>query len=141
MTLEALTSFTWPTGTVPLASLSIRVDDLAARLGTPVHAWNEDGLGPARGFGGRLPSGRVVLLEELQYAVQHHGARGPVVYVDAVELAAAGPEPLAAEVVAALGLSPSDLVCIADQTDQEFAEELATRSREARAVQGPQQSG
>jgi hypothetical protein len=109
MPFEPLTSFTWPTGGVPLAGLTIRLDDLAARLGVPVVAWDEDGLGPARGFGGRLPSGRVCFLEELELAVRHQGVRGPTVYADASDLGALGAEPLVAEVLGVLGLSRSDL--------------------------------
>jgi hypothetical protein len=71
--LEVVTSYTWPTDGVYLAALDTRVDDLAARLGVGVHAWDVDGLGPARGFGFRLPSGRVYLLEELGFAVRHRG--------------------------------------------------------------------
>src|SRR5262245_31213819 len=134
MALEVLTSYTWPTGPVPLAALRVRVDDLAARLGVAVRAWDEDGLGPARGFGGRLPSGCVVLLEELQLAVQHHGAAGPAVYVDASELGTAGPEPLVVELLAALGLARLDLASVADEAAQRSAGELAARVQAARTA-------
>jgi hypothetical protein len=117
--IEPLVSYTWPTDPFPLAALGVRVDALAGRLGLSVHDWNVDGLGPARGYGGRLPSGRVILLEELQLAVKHHGAQGPIVYVDAAELAAVGPELLVGELLAALGLSRSDLVVVVGQSDQQ----------------------
>ena len=94
MPLELLTSYTWPTDVVPLGGLTVRINDLAARLGLPLQMWDVDGLGPARGFGGRLPSGWVVLLEELENAVKYHGAKGPSVYVDAAVLGAIGAEPL-----------------------------------------------
>ena len=51
--MELLAAYTWPTGPVGLGSLTVRVDELAARLGVAIHAWEIDGLGPARGFGGR----------------------------------------------------------------------------------------
>jgi hypothetical protein len=127
MSLEVLASYTWPTDAVPLAALCVRVDDLAVRLGLPVRAWEVDGLGPARGFGGRLPSGHVILLEELELAVRYHGARGPVVYVDAAELGALGPEPLMTELLTELSLSRLDLVGVAGQADQRSAAELAAR--------------
>jgi hypothetical protein len=82
----------------------------------------------------------VVLLEELQLAVQYQGARGPVVYVDAAELAAVGPEPLVDEVLAALGLSHSDLAGGADQAAQRDAEELVSRVQEAKAARASQGS-
>jgi hypothetical protein len=134
MSIEVLASYTWPTDAVPLAGLGIRVDDLAARLGLPVHTWDVEGLGPARGFGGRLPSGVLVLLEELQLAVRYQGARGPTVYVDAADLGAIGPDMLVGELLAALGLSRSDLVGIAGEAEQRRAAEMAAQVRQAQAA-------
>ena len=47
-----------------------------------LETWEEDGPGPAHGFFVRLPSGRVVLLQQLAYAVEHFGKQGPDVFVD-----------------------------------------------------------
>jgi len=137
MTLEVLTSYTWPTGPVALATLSVRVDDLAAQLRVPVQTWYEEGLGPARGFGGRLSSGYVVLLEELELAIKHHAARGPGVYVDASVLGSAEPAALVTELLEALGLSSSDLASVADAAAQQFAAELTRRARKTIAAQSP----
>ena len=134
MKLDVLASYTWPTAPVALGALSVRVDDLAARLGVAVHAWEVDGLGPARGFGGRMPSGAVILLEELELAVRHQGARGPSVYVDASQLVAAGPKPLAEELLSALALCPEELAGVVDEAARWRAAELSARATQAQAA-------
>jgi hypothetical protein len=98
--------------------------------------WDVDGLGPARGFGGRLPSGWVVLLEELENAVKYHGAKGPSVYVDAAVLGAIGAEPLVSELQEALGLTWADFVCVADEAARKRAAELAARVLAAKVNPG-----
>ena len=132
MPLEPLTSYTWPTDRYPLASLSVRVDNLAARLGIEAHAWQVDGLGPARGFGGRLPSGRVILVEELEY-----GRPYPAVWVDAAELSTFGPDALVAEVCRELGLTPPEIVRVAGNTERLAATELTGQVIAARAQREP----
>jgi hypothetical protein len=127
MPLEPITSYTWPTDAFPLAALAIRVDALAHRLGVAVQTWVEDGLGPARGFGVRLPSGRVYLFEELETSVLHHGARGPNVYVDAGALAEVGVMVLLAELLEACGLVEGDLATDATGQVQELAAAVAAR--------------
>lgn len=127
MPLEPPTSFIWATDGVPLAALAVRVETLAARLDLPLRTWDEPGLGPARGLGCRPPSGRVCFLEELELAIQHQGARGPTVYVDAADLGSLGAEPMAAEVLDSLGLSRSDLAWVAGIGAQQAAAELAAR--------------
>ena len=128
-----LASMAWPTDGVPLAGLTVRVDDLATRLGVPVVTWDVDGLGPARGFGFRLPSGRVYVLEELELAVRHQGAQGPTAYTDAADLGSIGAGPLVAELLAALGLSRSDLIGEAGPDEERAAAELVARMAAARA--------
>jgi hypothetical protein len=114
--LEPLSSYTWPTDGWPLAALSIRVDDLAARLGLSVLTWQEDGLGTARGVLCRLPSGRVFLLQELETKVQYYNAKGPDVYVDAGDVGDQGVEPMLNEVLDGLQLSRSDVNWLPDPT-------------------------
>jgi hypothetical protein len=111
----------WPTVEIPLASLGLRVDELATRLNLPIHTWYEDGLGPARGVGCRLPSGRLFLLEELQLAVEHRGSRGPTLFVDAADLTARGVGSLLEEILQALHLSRSDVTWILDRAGEEEA--------------------
>ncbi|QJW93760.1 hypothetical protein [Frigoriglobus tundricola] len=127
MRLEPLTSFTWATHGVPLAALAVRVEALAAGLDLPLRMWDEPGLGPARGFGCRMPSGRACLLEELELAIRYQGARGPTVYVEAADLGALGVAPMVAEVLGALGLSRSDLAGVAGTDAQQGAAELVSR--------------
>jgi hypothetical protein len=80
---EVITSHTFPHMAIPFVGLRIRVDDLAARFGATVQEWEVDGLGAARGFGLRAPSGRIYLVEELADAVRYQGALGPWIHVDA----------------------------------------------------------
>lgn len=87
-----------------LATIGLRVEVLAHRVGARLETWEPDGLGTAHGFYLRLPSGRVVLLQELEHAVSDHGVAGPDVYVDGAEAATEGFERLLAEVSGALGL-------------------------------------
>jgi hypothetical protein len=131
--IEVMTSYTWPTAEIPFASLGVRVDDLAARLGVAVHAWTVDGLGPAKGFGFRLPSGCVYLLEELELEVHYRGAQGPNVHVDAADLSRCGSKALVDEVVAGLGLSRLEVVYVADSAVQEAAANLVAKVAAARA--------
>jgi hypothetical protein len=112
--MELLTPpVSFPTKPVPLAALSVRVDELALRLGYRVQSWVEDGLGPARGFCCRLQSGRVFCLEELELAIKHQGAKGPVVWVDDTDMVAVGIEHLVEEVSTSLGLTRADLTGVA----------------------------
>lgn len=134
--LEIVTSYTWPNDGIPFAGLRVRVVDLAVRLGVAVHQWDVDGLGPARGFGFRTACGRVYLLEELVLSVKYHGASGPNFYVDAAELATVGTAALVEEVVAALGLAPSDVVTFADAAAEKSAAELVAKVAAARAKRG-----
>lgn len=127
MPVELVMSYTWPTDAFPLAALAVRVDALAGRLGMTVLTWVEDGLGPARGFGVRMPSGRVYLFEELELSVRHDGARGPNVYVDAAELARDGVTVLVAELLEGCGLVECDLASVATTRDQETAAGVAAR--------------
>ena len=125
--LQNLTSYTFPTAECGLASLTIRVDDLADRFGFPVLEWQEDGLGPTRGFAFRLSSGRVFVLIEHLLSIKHSYSRGPNVLVDATELAALGVETLLAEFLKATGLSRADVAQVADRSSEMEAEELAAR--------------
>src|ERR1700732_2273816 len=79
---------------VVLASLGVRVDELAARLRVPVDAWDLDGVGPVRGFGCRLSSGHVFWLSEFQSQIQWSESKGPYLFEDAADLGAQGLEPL-----------------------------------------------
>lgn len=134
--LEIVTKYTWPNDPIPFAGLRIRVDDLAIRYGVAIQNWDVDGLGPASGFGFRLPSGRVYFLEELEHAVQFQGASGPCVYVDAAQLAEFDVEVLASEVSGALGLSRAKIMTDASDDVRQFAAELVSKIAASRAKRG-----
>jgi hypothetical protein len=125
--LEQLDSYTWPTDGVAFAVLGLRVDALASRLGVSVRTWYVDGLGPARGLGFRSASGRVYLLEELELAVQHHGATGPNLYADATEVAGTGVAALVEDVAGALGITPAEMLFVAEESLRERAAALVAQ--------------
>jgi hypothetical protein len=102
----------WRAGEFPLASLTIRVDELAARLNLPLYREREDVGRTVRGFGGRLPSGRIFLLEEIGHPFDPTRSGDVVLTVDAADLAGQGAEPLLAEVLEALGLPRSDVAAV-----------------------------
>jgi hypothetical protein len=131
--LEPLASYTWPTDAFPLATLNVRVDELAAPLGLPVLTWQENGLGAARGFGCRLPSGRVFLLRQLEDSVHHANARGLYVFVDAGEVGDRGIESMLMEVLAGLQLSRSQVSWLTEPAAQQSAAELAAKVRAAKS--------
>jgi hypothetical protein len=68
-------------------------------------SWFEDGLGPARGVVIRLPSERVVLIQEFEYASKHFGASELNLEVDGADVVSFGVSALVDEVISALGLS------------------------------------
>lgn len=107
--LELLPQYTWPTDCFPLASLCVRVDELAKRFEMPVFTWVEEGLGPARGFGCRLASGCVFLLEELEESIRRTRAKGPNVYVDAADVARHGVEKMVDDFLDGLCLTRADV--------------------------------
>jgi hypothetical protein len=112
------------------------VDELAARLDLLIHEWQIDGLGPARGFGCRLPSGCVFELQELQHAIQYHGSKGPNLFVDAADLVAKGVQSLLAEILQELHLTISDLIWVMDHAGEQQAarslQEFRARTGETR---------
>ena len=113
----------------PLLSLRIPVVEIAERFGLSVEKWEEDGLGQATGLFIRLPSGRIVLLRELQHAREYHGEEGPTVHVGAGELGSLGVEPLVAEILEGLDMT-SDLVKWVVSSDaRQQAADLAASAR------------
>lgn len=99
----------WLTIDWAIARLTVPLQDIAARNGLVVENWDEDGLGPTAGCGGRLHSGLVIQLVERTHVVAHFKARGPDLYADATDVGRVGIEVLLAEALAALGLNPSDV--------------------------------
>ncbi len=135
--LEPIAEYKWPTDCFPLASLNVRVDELARRLGLPVFSWNVDGLGPACGTGFRLASGRVFLLEELHDSIRHQKSKGPNVYVDAGDMAKYGVEKLLDEVLEGLRLTRADVDWQNEPTAQMNAAKIVQEIRAAKARHRP----
>jgi hypothetical protein len=126
--------FPFPSGIDwPLISLRASLTDIAQRFQLKIDQWEEDGLGPARGMLVRLPSGRIVLLRELQHAVKHLGAEGPEVHVDAGDLASAGTEPIIADVIDGLQLSSTDIVEVVPKDAQQHAADLIAQLKAFRS--------
>lgn len=102
--LIQLHDFKFPSGLDwPLATLTCRVDDLAARLGLEVECWEEDGLGPARGFA-LGPSASPTLISEQVFQVAADPLRATVITIDGGEAAAIGHPTMLDRALAMLGL-------------------------------------
>ena len=124
--VQYLTSYSFPIADCGLATLSIRVDELANRLGFPVLEWLEDGLGPTRGFAVRLSSGRVYVLKEHLLSIKYSYTKGPNIVVDAAGLARLGVVTLLAEFLVAMDLARTDVSWMADRSYELEAEKLVT---------------
>ncbi len=135
--LRVLDRYDWPTAEWGVASLAVRCVVLFRRLGLEPREWEVDGLGSAIGGLCRLPSGRVVLVQELAHAVRHLGRRGPDVWVDASEVASVGVEEILHEVVSAMGLQNDEIDWTQDPSSQEEARRAAERVRQWRAGHRP----
>lgn len=96
-----------------LCTLAIRIADVAERFGFTLIHYDDDGLGRAASMFVRLESGRPLLLTEHAHAVEHLGSKGPVVEVDARDIAEIDVEPFVDEVLEAFQLSREDVDWIA----------------------------
>jgi len=105
-----LGEYSWLSEAFPLCTVNVPVAELAQRFGIAVANWQEPGLGSASGFGCRLTSGLVLLLEELSHAREHLGAAGPTIYVEATALLEQGIEATLAGTLTGLHLSPQNIV-------------------------------
>ena len=112
-----------------IATLSVSLDDIVARLGMEPDSWEEDGLGPSRGVFIRLPSGRIALIRERAKAIKHLGVPGPQLVVDAADLVAFGVSSLLEEAVRALGLSESAVAWKADEDIRQSAAQILAAMR------------
>ena len=112
----------------PIANLRTQVGDIAQRFGLTVEAWEEDGLGPASGMFIRLPSARVMLWRELEFAIEREAGEGLEVHADAGDLSTFGVEVLVAEALEALDLPPDAAAWVASDNAQRSAADLLARS-------------
>jgi hypothetical protein len=102
--LIQLHDFKFPSGLDwPLATLTCRVDDLAARLELEVECWEEDGLGPARGFA-LGPSTSPILISEQVFHVAANPLGATVITLDGDEAATIDHAALLDRALAMLGL-------------------------------------
>ena len=102
--LAQLRDFKFPSGLDwSLATLTCRVDDLAARLGLEVECWEEDGLGPARGFA-LGPSTSPTLISEQVYLVAVNPMGATVITIDGGEAVTMGHAAMLDRALAMLGL-------------------------------------
>lgn len=119
--VEQITNHRFPSGLgKPIGGLSVRIDNIVDRFGLKLEEWDEDGLGLARGLGIKLPSGRIVLLQELAHAIKL-GSRAPDVIADAGDIISTGVDPLLIEVVEALGLSKEAVAWVAPESIRELS--------------------
>lgn len=121
-----------------LCTLAIRITDLAEGFGFTLIHYEDDGLGPAASMFVRLESGRALLLTEHAHAVEHLSAKGPVVEVDARDIAQIDVRPFVDEVLEAFQLSRDNVDWIAPvdkayERDwvRHWADYLAKRDRTA----------
>lgn len=132
--IEPLREYRFPLDDVALCSFRVSLSEIATRLNLPIHPWEEDGLGPARAAGCRLPSGLVVVLEEHDHAIEHLASPGAFAKVDVGEVAARGIDPLVDEILGALSLSRADVDWIQPPEVVEWAREYAERVRRHHAA-------
>lgn len=119
MSVEQIPEHQWPSGSwVWLMNVDVLIDVLAETLPFVVNDLDDDGLGPERGCLLRLESGRVILLNQLEHAVRHYGAKGPMVQVDAADAVEQGLLPFAEEVRTALGLLPDQIGFVTDNPER-----------------------
>ncbi len=111
-----------------IGSLLVAVDEIAARNGMRLESWEEDGLGPARGFLCQLPSGRVILARALTY--QAAACPGAELLADLTEIARTGVESVLAEAVASLGVAPQEVDPVGPPLSQAEAADMLSRLRE-----------
>jgi hypothetical protein len=119
----------WRTSEVFLASLTVHVEILAARLNAPLYKWQSDGLSPVRGFGGRLVSGALLMVGEPEHDGCYKPVQGAYLMVDATDLASQGVEPLLKEALEALGCSRADVASQADHAVEQLAARWASQAQ------------
>ena len=108
--LVQLSDYRWPSGSGdPIAILAVRLETIARRFGLSSEEWEEEGLGPARGFMCRLASGPVISLVELAHRAKT-AYPGPNLSVDSHELEEVGVARLLEDALEALGLGEADVV-------------------------------
>ena len=108
--LRQVQNHRWPSGgDQPIALLQTSAEDLALRHGLLLEKWEEDGLGPACGFACMLPSGRVVLIYDLEHMNRSVGIASNV-SADLGDIANVGPAVIVAEVLSTFRVTRSEVL-------------------------------
>jgi hypothetical protein len=129
--LAYVAEYVWPSMEIPLCTIDVPIATLAEQHGMPLSRWEESGLGSASGFGCRVPSGLFLFVEELDYARQYLGYKGPAIYVAATELIERGLAETLAIALAGLELSAHNLVWVQTEEGLQFAAELVRKHRQS----------
>ena len=124
-----LTEYVWRSADFPLCTVGIPVEVLAERWGMPLAHWEEPGLGHASGFGCKLASGLVVMLEEFAHVREHQGALGPTLHVEAIELIERGIEGTLASVLSGLGLPHHSVTWLQTESGLQAARQVVGAAR------------
>ena len=88
-----------------IIELTVPLNEIASRHNMKPEKWNEQAFGPANGMFVRLPSRQVVLLRELEHAIEHLGARGSTVLADVGDVVEVGVGRLIADVLMGLNIT------------------------------------
>lgn len=119
--LAQVFEYCFPTEGLAVARIGIGFDDLISRLGLALETWDEPGLGTARGATIRLPSGRIIALQELEHLRKSINVLGSDIIADAGDVLAVGGEPLINEAITAFGLSKNMLAWSAGEDLRQIA--------------------
>ena len=127
--------YRFPHADYPILGFRVRISEIAKSLGFEVESWADE-LGPTQAMRLRLPSGRVVILIELQHSITHHRAKGPYVHVDAAIIAEFGVQLLIDEIMTSLGLSDQLVDWRATSEQQQYAIDFMKRWTAYKQEQG-----
>ncbi len=131
-TLTPVIEYVWQSDEFPICTVDVPVAEIAARFGIPLLFWEEPGLGSASGFGCRLASGSMILLEEFAHARQHLGAKGPTIYVEAAELVERGIPRTLESIRVGLGLAPENVSWSQTESGLEAARQIVQAAQARR---------
>jgi hypothetical protein len=107
-----------------VARLAVPLGKLCAQFKGALQSWDEDGIGRVRGAFIQLPSGRVVLLRELELLKEIDPCSGTDVFADGGDVGRLGAKFVANEVIDALGVPLAVSWCAGDEASVEATEIL-----------------
>jgi hypothetical protein len=142
--LERLSEWRAPSGdTFWLGVLGIRLPEIANRLGFPLRHYDEDGLGPTADLLLRLPTGTVVVLQEVEGEVMTGACRGPNLWVDVGDIVRLGGADIRAEFLRALNLGPEAMEFVPPAEHEALAYEALAKAQRllAERARRPERGG